>query len=111
MEKKKVNGPFLIIVPLSWVEIAYISNKFLKFTAILPYHKFYFRTLSNWVLEFEKWAPSVNKIAYKGSPTTRRLLAPQLKAAKFNVLLTTYEYIIKDKAALSKVTLNHLFLT
>lgn len=58
------------------------------------------------MLEFEKWAPSVVKIAYKGSPTTRRLLVPQLKAAKFNVLLTTYEYIIKDKAALSKVTQN-----
>lgn len=33
MEKKKVNGPFLIIVPLS--------------------------TISNWMLEFEKWGPSV----------------------------------------------------
>lgn len=33
MEKKKVMGPFLIIVPLS--------------------------TISNWMLEFEKWAPSV----------------------------------------------------
>lgn len=76
---------------------------------LLPYTgncHFFFRTLSNWVLEFEKWAPSVVKIAYKGSPTTRRLLVPQLKAAKFNVLLTTYEYIIKDKAALSKVTQN-----
>ena len=55
------------------------------------------------MLEFEKWAPSVIKIAYKGSPNSRRLLVPQLRAAKFNVLLTTYEYIIKDKAALSKV--------
>ena len=64
---------------------------------------FCYRTLSNWVLEFEKWAPSVIKIAYKGSPNSRRLLVPQLRAAKFNVLLTTYEYIIKDKAALSKV--------
>lgn len=84
MERKKVNGPFLIIVPLS--------------------------TLSNWVLEFEKWAPSVVKIAYKGSPTTRRLLVPQLKAAKFNVLLTTYEYIIKDKAALSKLRWRYMII-
>ncbi|XP_061175393.1 probable global transcription activator SNF2L2 [Saccostrea echinata] len=84
MEKKKVNGPFLIIVPLS--------------------------TLSNWVLEFEKWAPSVIKIAYKGSPTTRRMIAPQLKAAKFNVLLTTYEYIIKDKAALSKLRWRYMII-
>ncbi len=33
MEKKKNMGPYLIIVPLS--------------------------TLSNWMLEFEKWAPSI----------------------------------------------------
>ncbi|XP_046992487.1 ATP-dependent helicase brm-like [Schistocerca americana] len=77
MEKKKVNGPFLIIVPLS--------------------------TLSNWVLEFEKWAPSVIVVAYKGSPAVRRNIQSQMRAAKFNVLLTTYEYIIKDKAVLAKL--------
>ncbi|XP_037087593.1 ATP-dependent helicase brm-like [Pollicipes pollicipes] len=76
MEKKKVNGPYLIILPLS--------------------------TLSNWVLEFEKWAPSVRVVAYKGSPAARRHIQNQMRASKFNVLLTTYEYIIRDKAALSK---------
>ena len=40
IEKKRNNGPYLIIVPLS--------------------------TMSNWMLEFERWAPSVIKIAYKG---------------------------------------------
>ena len=79
MEVKKVNGPYLIILPLS--------------------------TLSNWVLEFEKWAPSVRVVAYKGSPSARRVMQNQMRAAKFNVLLTTYEYIIRDKAALSKVWL------
>lgn len=61
------------------------------------------RTLSNWVLEFEKWAPSVQVVAYKGSPVLRRQIQTQMKATKFNVLLTTYEYIIKDKAILAKV--------
>ena len=70
-------GPFLIIVPLS--------------------------TLSNWILEFEKWAPTMTTIAYKGSPATRRSVQVQLRHSKFNVLVTTYEYIIKDKAVLSKV--------
>ena len=65
---------------------------------------FSFSTLSNWMLEFDKWAPSVIKIPYKGSPAVRRALAPQLKTSRFNVLLTTYEYIIKDKAVLSKVS-------
>lgn len=40
IERKRNNGPYLIIVPLS--------------------------TMSNWMLEFDRWAPSVIKVAYKG---------------------------------------------
>lgn len=109
---------------------------------------FFCRTLSNWVYELDKWAPSVVKIAYKvqtndqncfvffvvlpfsplfllsqdvlvvsadalthfplfcvkGTPGLRRGFVPQLRSGKFNVLLTTYEYIIKDKQILAKVT-------
>ena len=84
MEKKKVNGPFLIIVPLS--------------------------TLSNWILEFEKWAPSVVVVSYKGSPTGRRTIQSQMRATKFNVLLTTYEYIIKDKSVLAKLQWKYMII-
>ncbi|KAL4709787.1 hypothetical protein ACJJTC_001241 [Scirpophaga incertulas] len=84
MEKKKVNGPFLIIVPLS--------------------------TLSNWVLEFEKWAPVVSVVSYKGSPVSRRLVQAQMRSTKFNVLLTTYEYVIKDKAVLAKVQWKYMII-
>ncbi|CAH8646202.1 unnamed protein product [Heterobilharzia americana] len=84
MEKKRVNGPFLIIVPLS--------------------------VMSNWAMEFDRWGPSVKKILYKGSPQARRLLQTQIKASKINVLLTTYEYIIKDKAALSKVKWKYMII-
>ncbi|CAG9110283.1 unnamed protein product [Plutella xylostella] len=84
MEKKKVNGPFLIIVPLS--------------------------TLSNWVLEFEKWAPTVSVVSYKGSPQSRRIVQNQMRAAKFNVLLTTYEYVIKDKGVLAKVHWKYMII-
>lgn len=40
---------------------------------------------------------------WKGTPALRRGLVPQLRSGKFNVLLTTYEYIIKDKHILAKV--------
>lgn len=39
----------------------------------------------------------------QGSPAARRAFVPQLRSGKFNVLLTTYEYIIKDKHILAKV--------
>ena len=77
---KKNMGPYLIIVPLS--------------------------TLSNWMLEFEKWAPSVVALSYKGSPQHRRSVQGQLRAGRFNALVTTYEYVIKDKAVLAKVNNN-----
>lgn len=67
----------------------------------------FLRTLSNWVLEFEKWAPSTIVVAYKGSPGVRRVVQSQMRSSKFNVLLTTYEYVIKDKSVLAKVSLFH----
>jgi len=57
-------------------------------------------------MEFDKWAPTVIKVAYKGSPNMRRYTQPILKSGKFNVLVTTYEYVMKDKATLSKVYLS-----
>uniref|UniRef100_A0A8C6L672 SWI/SNF related BAF chromatin remodeling complex subunit ATPase 2 n=1 Tax=Nothobranchius furzeri TaxID=105023 RepID=A0A8C6L672_NOTFU len=84
MEHKRLNGPYLIIVPLS--------------------------TMSNWVYELDKWAPSVVKIAYKGTPGLRRGLVPQLRSGKFNVLLTTYEYIIKDKHILAKIRWKYMIV-
>ena len=77
MEKKLTPGPFLVIVPLS--------------------------TMTNWALEFSRWAPSVKIICYKGAPPVRRNLSIVIRQGNWQVLLTTYEFIIKDRAALSKV--------
>jgi len=55
------------------------------------------------VLEFERWAPDVVKVTYKGNALARRSIQSELKKSRFNVLLTTYELIMKDKAALCKV--------
>ncbi|KAJ3118401.1 hypothetical protein HDU96_001919 [Phlyctochytrium bullatum] len=77
IEKKKQNGPYLIIVPLG--------------------------TITNWMVEFEKWAPAVNKIVFKGPPLERKRLAQEIKQGNFNVLLTTYEYIINERPLLCKI--------
>ena len=39
----------------------------------------------------------------QGSPNMRRSAASQIRAGKFNVVLTTYEYVMRDKSVLSKV--------
>jgi ATP-dependent helicase STH1/SNF2 len=78
VEVKKQTGPFLIIVPLS--------------------------TIGNWTLEFEKWAPGLAKVVYKGSPPVRRQIQfSEIRHGNFNALLTTFEYIIKDRPILSKI--------
>lgn len=79
VEKKKNNGPYLIVAPLS--------------------------TISNWTSEFAKWSPHLKVIIYKGSPAERKSIALQMKSDKdkFNVIITTYEYIMKDKYMLNKV--------
>jgi len=84
IEVKKQNGPFLVIVPLS--------------------------TLTNWTLEFEKWAPSVATVVYKGPPNARKQQQQAIRYGNFQVLLTTYEYIIKDRPVLSKIKWIHMII-
>lgn len=82
IEVKHNNGPFLVVVPLT--------------------------TISNWTLEFEKWAPDIKVIIYKGKKSERPLLAKIIHSEKFNVLITTYEYIMHDKAVLSKLVWQYI---
>jgi ATP-dependent helicase STH1/SNF2 len=84
IEKKNQPGPYLVIVPLS--------------------------TLTNWNNEFDKWAPSVTKIVYKGPPNQRKQHMNQIRWGNFQVLLTTYEFIIKDRPTLSKVKWLHMIV-
>lgn len=84
IEKKKQNGPFLVIVPLT--------------------------TLTNWNIEFEKWAPTVTRVVYKGPPNARKQQQQQIRYGNFQVLLTTYEFIIKDRPVLSKIKWVHMIV-
>lgn len=76
---RRQNGPHLVVVPLS--------------------------TVPAWQETFEKWAPDVNCIYYLGNTEARRKIREfelynSNNKPKFNVLLTTYEYILKDRAEL-----------
>lgn len=84
IENKNLQGPFLVIVPLS--------------------------TLTNWSLEFEKWAPSIKTVIYKGPPMARKAQQAAIRSGDFQVLLTTYEYIIKDRPVLSRVKWAHMII-
>ncbi|CAI5758413.1 unnamed protein product [Candida verbasci] len=82
--EKKHEQKFLVIVPLS--------------------------TITNWTLEFEKWAPSVKIIVYKGSQQQRRSMQSEIRYGTFQVLLTTYEYVIRERPLLSKFQYSHMII-
>jgi len=83
-EKKNNDGPFLIVVPLT--------------------------TISNWDSEFAIWAKKLKKMVYKGSPKARQVLANRLKNEKFNVVITTYDFIMRDKSALNKTQWQYIIV-
>lgn len=79
---RRQNGPHLVVVPLS--------------------------TIPAWQETFEKWAPDVNCVYYLGNTEARRTIRDNelysgSNKPKFNVLLTTYEYILKDRAELGGI--------
>merc|ERR1719376_931961 len=57
-----------------------------------------------------KWSPSVNVVTYKGSPAVRKNIQNEMKYTRLNVLLTTYEYVIKDKAVLAKLRWKYMII-
>ncbi|KAE9602017.1 putative DNA helicase chromatin remodeling SNF2 family [Lupinus albus] len=87
METKNDRGPFLVVVPSS----------------VLP----------GWESEINFWAPSVHKIVYSGPPEERRrLFKERIVHQKFNVLLTTYEYLMNkhDRPKLSKIHWHYIII-
>src|SRR5690606_5302467 len=65
-----------------------------------------------WALEFRKWAPSVysQMVVYKGNPATRKKLYQQkIHHGDFEVCLTTFDYVIKDKS-LAKIKWEYIIV-
>lgn len=81
-------GPFLVVVPLS--------------------------TLPAWQAQLQTWAPALNTIAYIGNGPSREMIREHefgnAKKIKFNVLLTTYEYALKDKGDLGTIKWQYLMV-
>lgn len=59
--------------------------------------------LLNWVREFEKWTPSINVIMYDGAPEERKQMRADIMKGSFNVLVTHYDMVIRDKNVFKKV--------
>ncbi|KAM9735348.1 chromodomain-helicase-DNA-binding protein 1 [Menidia menidia] len=76
-------GPFLLVVPLS--------------------------TVTSWQREIHLWAPLMNIVVYLGDISSRNMIRTHewmhmhSKRLKFNILLTTYEILLKDKSFLGSV--------
>ncbi|XP_010275655.1 PREDICTED: ATP-dependent helicase BRM-like isoform X2 [Nelumbo nucifera] len=85
MEFKGNYGPHLIIVPNA--------------------------VLVNWKSEFHNWLPSVSCIFYVGAKEQRsKLFSQEVCAMKFNVLVTTYEFIMYDRSKLSRVDWKYIII-
>jgi len=106
--QRSCTGPFLIVAPLS--------------------------TIENWSRECSKWTPFLNAVVYIGSQRSREIIrqyewyhdrttgagAGKGRAAnrhhassnqtKFNILITTYEMITKDRTHLGKIHWQYLMV-
>ncbi|KAK5153791.1 hypothetical protein LTR04_006141, partial [Oleoguttula sp. CCFEE 6159] len=77
-------GPFIVVVPLS--------------------------TMPAWADTFNNWTPDINYVVYNGNEPSRKIIREyellvdgNPRKVKFNVLLTTYEYILQDHSFLSQL--------
>lgn len=69
---KHIDGPFIIIVPKS--------------------------TLDNWRREFAKWTPDVNVVVLQGDKELRaNIIKDRLYTADFDVLITSFEMVLREK--------------
>ncbi|XP_058082006.1 ATP-dependent helicase BRM isoform X2 [Magnolia sinica] len=85
MEFKGNYGPHLIIVPNA--------------------------VLVNWKSELHSWLPSASCIFYVGGKDQRsKLFSQVVSAMKFNVLVTTYEFVMYDRAKLSRVDWKYIII-
>ncbi len=80
-----ITGPHLVIVPKS--------------------------TLDNWRREFEKWTPEVNVLVLQGAKEERNvLIQDRLVDEDFDVCITSYEMILREKSHLKKFAWEYIII-
>lgn len=68
-------------------------------------------TLDNWKREFERWTPEVNVLVLQGSKEERQdLINDRLTNAKFDVCITSYEMILREKSHLKKLPWKYIII-
>lgn len=90
-ESRGVRGPHLIIVPKSVV--------------------------GNWIREFKKWCPCIKAVRMGGTKAERQKfvnedlpLDPATGKRKFDVLVTSYEGLLKEKGKFGKIDWKYLII-
>ncbi|ODQ68083.1 hypothetical protein NADFUDRAFT_20910 [Nadsonia fulvescens var. elongata DSM 6958] len=82
---RNLDGPHIVIVPKS--------------------------TLDNWNREFAKWTPAVKTLVLQGDKVTRQdLITNRLLTADFDVCITTFEIVIREKAQLKKIAWQYIIV-
>ncbi|CAM9477635.1 unnamed protein product [Chrysoparadoxa australica] len=84
-EQRKMAGPHLVIVPKS--------------------------TVGNWMREFGRWCPALHVVKLLGDKATRKHVCETIiKPQKFEVVVTSYEGILKEKSYLQKIKWKYLMI-
>ncbi|KAF2403869.1 hypothetical protein EJ06DRAFT_488799 [Trichodelitschia bisporula] len=79
------NGPHLVVVPKS--------------------------TLDNWFREFSRWIPEINILVLQGAKDERAaLINDRLIDQKFDVCITSYEMILREKSHLKKFAWEYIII-
>ncbi|KAL2216240.1 putative SNF2 family helicase/ATPase [Thermoascus aurantiacus ATCC 26904] len=68
-------------------------------------------TLDNWKREFEKWTPDVNVLVLQGDKEERhKLINERLLEEDFDVCITSYEMILREKSHLKKFAWEYIVI-
>ncbi|CCD25527.1 chromatin-remodeling ATPase ISW1 NDAI_0F02090 [Naumovozyma dairenensis CBS 421] len=82
---EKIPGPFIVIAPKS--------------------------TLNNWLREINKWTPEVDAFILQGDKDERnQLVKERLLPCKFDVVIASYEIVIKEKSSFRKFDWQYIII-